>query len=936
MLKAVSEQHHLHQSLHVIIINNIPSVQQSTLSMAFFFFIVCEKLSSKLPEYRTKQVTTGLSLNITLVNFFKDVIEVGQFDTGFKMITNHIQHLDLISQRTDRECFRDIMSNLFTPKIFLFSLLSPDGTSLTYLDVHFIPSIEEGIPIEQHTDMVFRMIFQILSQYNKQQYLEFIHSRLIQILHAIDRKISVLQSYKLKTYRVNIFCVSHYLFYYLLENKSSINEKWTDIAKLMLRSAVHFKGDDRQKLIKECANQGSEDLTKRMLSDVKAEARQISGARKFASLKQTRTSEVISRPTERVEITRTFDTLAFCTQIVLIKPIIYYDAVYVINNIISEFFDVHISPYIESDVYDAIGKFIEVRPLTFFCGINTRMKHIIHKIIAKPNVYNIRLLDKIRSVEISSRIPCGFVYKTEKDKDRVNDCEFVEGKDYRTKSLVARALLKCKQDEHSIDLLRNTSYGPYIESVYILDCNLTPEMKASNPDIYSDLLFKKLTLLEPSPDARVEVLMQLYEHQYNSGYKSEALMSQLCAAALVSEYMWHFKKIPFEFFRTEHPAEKFISACPPANCMVLQDDKVRLLPVMPGYCTSKYFSEFGLIYLIQLSMDIAKGADLYEISTRIHGVLSPIAQHRHLWRVLQKHYITGQLSWLIAAKMYTASDRRLGSYYKVEFPDDGVYIYRETVLTNLWQVCNKIEKSSKFYAGDKTVEVVSEGTELDRKKYNDPNKYYVHVKHVNQFFTPDERQKRMTVFEKNHNIDQFYFDVPFSKDAQSGLEHCWLKRTIFTLPSPLPYLISRVHVPPENIQQNIFEPIEYAVQNIQSQVSKINEACARVSSEFQSLKPGDGLDKIQSFKELQPLIQGSLLVQVNEGPEKMAEVFLNGEEKPHQDELRKAFREFIQANTAAVKLHGKIVMKYPIYAVLQEELDLGINKLTSKLQQYLK
>ena len=142
-------------------------------------------------------------------------------------------------------------------------------------------------------------------------------------------------------------------------------------------------------------------------------------------------------------------------------------------------------------------------------------------------------------------------------------------------------------------------------------------------------------------------------------------------------------------------------------------------------------------------------------------------------------------------------------------------------------------------------------------------------------------------------------------------------------------------VPKENIEKITFEPIEYAVQNLQSQVSKIREACARVRLELQAVKPGDDT-QVQSFKELQPLIQGSLLVQVNEGPEKMAEVFLTGDENVHQAELREVFRDFISANTYAVKLHGEMVMKFPVYAVLQEELELGLSKLTSKLQQYLK
>jgi hypothetical protein len=202
----------------------------------------------------------------------------------------------------------------------------------------------------------------------------------------------------------------------------------------------------------------------------------------------------------------------------------------------------------------------------------------------------------------------------------------------------------------------------------------------------------------------------------------------------------------------------------------------------------------------------------------------------------------------------------------------------------------------------------------------DPKNYYVHVKAVEQYFTPDERSTRMTVFEQNHNVNRFYFDLPYSKSAQSSIEHCWLKRTIFELPHPMPYIVSRVKIPLENITKLEFSPIEYCCQTLQQQVDKINEAASR----------GD-------FHSLQPLIQGSLLVQVNEGPKKMAEVFLAGAtEDKHTVNLREIFRKFLDANTNAVTRHLEHAKKNPVYKVLQEELEVGLNRLRSTLQPFLK
>ena len=64
---------------------------------------------------------------------------------------------------------------------------------------------------------------------------------------------------------------------------------------------------------------------------------------------------------------------------------------------------------------------------------------------------------------------------------------------------------------------------------------------------------------------------------------------------------------------------------------------------------------------------------------------------------------------------------------------------------------------------------------------------------------------------QNHNVNRFYFGLPFFKDSKDSIENCWLKRTIITLPNPVPYLVSRIVIPPEKgIQVIEYSPIEYS------------------------------------------------------------------------------------------------------------------------------
>lgn len=894
---------------------------------------LCGHLTDGMEYLRLQRLAAGKSLNKYMAMFIKDIIEISSRSIGFQILAKHIGFLKF-KELFDKECFRDLLPIILTPKIFLFSLVKINDNE-TFFDKYFVDQIAKVLDSEKFANLTFHTLFDLLSQFDNKQH-QFIFKKLFNLLNVICSKVDVFNQYEYKYNYVYIFAVAQYILSYILQD-GTIQHKpeWCNIISFMLTNAKHFTGEDKTKMLNDYAKRDEEDLTNNMLSHItqfknSGSISKQTGSRRFASLKMAKTTDNIKRPHEQQQILTIFDALTFGIQTIALNFLDKYNSIGIVNNILVIFFDIELSPYLQCDYLNFINRFImkDTKKENFLLkDPRSNLKHIIMRIIKHPTSDNIKILTKIKECEQSSLGNC-----------------------MRTNILLSRAFGKIPPTDKHIELMTGTPFEDFVKKLHKINTDLTPELKSKNPDTYADLLYQKAELLKDSPDIQIEILLQLHEHQLQHQYKSEAVMAQLCAAAIVAEYMYHFKKIPEEFFRTRHPVRKFAVACPVAAKFEIPDSEINNLPNIRGYCSSKYFTEFGLIYLIQTAMETCKAVALFELSTRIHSLLSPIAQYRSLWRVLQNHYMTGQISWQIASNMSTANDRNLGAYYKVEYPDHGVFIYRETNLTNLWAVCNKLQKASAYYAAGKEVVCVTEGQELNKEKFNDPNKYYVHVKHLTQYFTPEEHQKRLTAFEQNHNISQFYFDVPFSKDAQATLENCYLKRTIFTLTEPLPFLVARVKVAPENIKEIIFSPIEYAVQNIQGQVSKIREACNRVRNELKDLATKEALhgkkqnvdmNTVPSFKELQPLIQGSLLVQVNEGPEKMAQVFLNRQAPDeryaqHQDMLRQIFREFLTANDEAVTIHGEMVVKLPVYSVLQEELVLGLSKLTSKLQQFLK
>jgi hypothetical protein len=440
-------------------------------------------------------------------------------------------------------------------------------------------------------------------------------------------------------------------------------------------------------------------------------------------------------------------------------------------------------------------------------------------------------------------------------------------------------------------------------------------------DVVADRLLELAEFMRPSPDARIRVILELGQFHAQHKYENEGTIAQLTAAALTAEVLVCRHKIPpGSFVNESHPCRDFVDACPSAATEEIRDDPIlSVTPSIAGYCDSKYFCECGLIHLIQTAMDSCKRASLFELSTRIHSLLRPIAEIRHLWKVLDKHFQNGSMAWQILATFAANKERMLGVYYLVQFQGEGSYIYRDAQWANLWTFSEAIKRRAKVMAGGKKVKVENEGERLAEPDKLDKSFYYAHVKAVQPYFTPPERKSRLTVFEQNHNVSRFYYDLPQYKGGHE-IEHLWLKRVMIRLTNPLPYIASRVKIDHQAIETAQFRPIEYSCQSLQQQVDKIKEAAT-----------------LKDFTALQPLLQGSLITQVNEGPKKMAEVFLTGaNEDEHTMMLRKLFRKFLNANSIGVQAHQEYVKTVPVFQPMQEQLEAGLNRLRSTIQPYLK
>ncbi|XP_057169795.1 dedicator of cytokinesis protein 11 isoform X4 [Ursus arctos] len=229
--------------------------------------------------------------------------------------------------------------------------------------------------------------------------------------------------------------------------------------------------------------------------------------------------------------------------------------------------------------------------------------------------------------------------------------------------------------------------------------------------------------------------------------------------------------------------------------------------------------------------------------------------------------------------------------------------YSEEVLLELLEQCvDGLWKAERY-------EVISEISKLiipiyeKRREFEvnakelDPKYAHIQVTYVKPYFDDKELTERKTEFERNHNINRFVFEAPYtlSGKKQGCVEEQCKRRTILTTSNSFPYVKKRI---PINYEQQInLKPIDVATDEIKDKTAELKTLCSSAD-----------VDMIQ----LQLKLQGCVSVQVNAGPLAYARAFLNDSQASKYppkkvNELKDMFRKFIQACSIALELNERLI-----------------------------
>ncbi|NWR71053.1 DOCK7 protein, partial [Centropus unirufus] len=309
-------------------------------------------------------------------------------------------------------------------------------------------------------------------------------------------------------------------------------------------------------------------------------------------------------------------------------------------------------------------------------------------------------------------------------------------------------------------------------------------------------------------------------------------------------------------------------------------------PDEEGICSGKYFTEAGLVGLLEQAAASFSMAGMYEAVNEVYKVLIPIHEANRDAKKLSTIHGKLQEAFSKIVHQQENSSAQFGKDmvgFCILHSVHGRVTFVPTSL-GLTLPSDSCYRLVGFYGerfGEDVLEVIKDSNPVDKCKL-DPNKAYIQITYVEPYFDTYEMKDRITYFDKNYNLRRFMYCTPFTLDgrAHGELHEQFKRKTILTTSHAFPYIKTRINV--IHKEEIILTPIEVAIEDMQKKTQELAFATHQ--------DPADP-------KMLQMVLQGSVGTTVNQGPLEVAQVFLS--EIPndpklfrHHNKLRLCFKDF--------------------------------------------
>ncbi|XP_058887400.1 dedicator of cytokinesis protein 7 isoform X2 [Acipenser ruthenus] len=474
--------------------------------------------------------------------------------------------------------------------------------------------------------------------------------------------------------------------------------------------------------------------------------------------------------------------------------------------------------------------------------------------------------------------------------------------------------------------LRETTFSDQVQDlVFNLHMILSDTVKMKehqeDPEMLIDLMYRIAKGYQTSPDLRLTWLQNMAGKHSERNNHAEAAQCLGHSAALVAEYLSMLedrKYLPVGCVTFQNISSNVLEESAVSDDVVSPDEE--------GICSGKYFTEAGLVGLLEQAAASFSLAGMYESVNEVYKVLIPVHEANRDAKKLATIHGKLQEAFSKIVHQSTGWERMFGTYFRVGFYgskfgdlDEQEFVYKEPSITKLAEISHRLEGFYGERFGEDMVEVIKDSNPVDKCKL-DQNKAYIQITYVEPYFDSYEMKDRITYYDKNYNLRRFMYCTPFTLDgrAHGDLHEQYKRKTFLTTSHAFPYIKTRINV--MHKEEVISTPIEVAIEDMQKKTQELAFATHQ--------EPADP-------KMLQMVLQGSVGTTVNQGPLEVAQVFLS--EIPsdpklfrHHNKLRLCFKDFTKKCEDALRKNKSLIgLDQKEY---QRELERNYHRLKEALQ----
>jgi hypothetical protein len=445
--------------------------------------------------------------------------------------------------------------------------------------------------------------------------------------------------------------------------------------------------------------------------------------------------------------------------------------------------------------------------------------------------------------------------------------------------------------------------------------------------------------LRDVPSLRLSILSSLLQTHQQRGKDGmpEASLCAVMLAAIRIEATFALKDCLFEIAESLN-LERGVTRnalqdvhediCWQASVLELEGEPIiHTLYWMVDHGSSSICSVDAVMKELKLAIKLSEEAELSENAALLSKIFLRLYEDTEDFTGLRNTH--GYLSSLYrgVSDANVAKNRLFGIYYRVGFygplwgtMEGKEYVYRAPRLTRLLDMKSFLKNGYEEVFGSGSVVFITDSKAVDTTKLNE-SKVYIQLTTLEPYFPVDDPMDRVTHFERSTSVSFFEFVTPFTSSGKAQgttvREQC-ARKTILRVPHPFPYVVTRQPV----VQRYIMElnPLESSLEAIDRRTEVMTEL-ARATN--------------LSKNNLQSVLQGSVLVQVNAGPGEICEVFL-GEANlwPAREVflMQRSLTAFLSACKECLVANSTLIGKEQ--NEFQHELEKGYQRLVTFMEKH--